>query len=87
MDLLMNKGLPPWGFVHGNESLAGSGPALGQPRGRLRHYRGRWPHCSEETGDLALDCTTEITAAPRMQPSFINFIARGKGKGRGEPNI
>jgi len=37
MDLLMNKGLLHWGFVHGNESARGSGMAFWQPGGRLRH--------------------------------------------------
>lgn len=36
-DLLMNNGLLRWGFVHGNETAPGSGPAFQLPRGRLRH--------------------------------------------------
>lgn len=44
-------------------------------QGKAEILKGARLHCRKEARELALDCTAEITAAPRMLASFINFIA------------
>lgn len=66
---------PTLGTCTRNQPYA-SGPACPlSPPGKTAILKGPMPSLLEETGERALDCTTEITAVPRMPASFINFIA------------
>ena len=74
--ILANEpGLALGSSPQGNKTKAGSGAWLWGPQGKAAALKGPMPSSLEETRERALGCTTEITAAPPMPASFINFIA------------
>ena len=74
--ILANEpGLALGSSPQGNKTKAGSEAWLWGPQGKAAALKGPMPSSLEETRERALGCTTEITAAPPMPASFINFIA------------